>query len=363
MGGGRNYPSQGNNSSLFRRATSVSSSAIKSDQESELSYTSSKNDSSSNLQRSYENGSQESLSLISKSLTATSVHSTVTSNISFDSKWLPESEVVQPERYRLQLQLTREEIDLLRWSWRLVTVDDDSTSLGGNTFNAADFSSYLFCIQFYNNFISMDEKVVEMIPSIRHQASSFADVLNQAIGTLEDLSKMQELLTNLGKLHARILGIERSYFKTMGEALIKTFRDWFGNNETFFPLILEEAWIKLYCFLANSIIQGGIDPFISYNTNDASIDSFSTQQADDVASIASSIQSKPFLHTNMSKIYLKPRRKPVPQKKELPATPENAISPPEASPKKGRRRGLHSKRTMAIASSCEILYLVLPYLG
>jgi len=349
-GGSRNYPSQGsNNGSFFRRVTSMSSSTLPGDQDSLISYeTSSKDDSAPSLQRAYDNKSQETLSLISRSLTATSVHSTVSSNISFETKWLPESEVVQPVRYRLQLQLTREEIDLLRWSWRLVTVDDDPNSMksaGANTFNASDFSSYLFCIQFYNNFISMDEKVVEMIPSIRHQASSFAGLLNKAIGTLEDLSKMHELLTNLGKLHARILGIDSSYFKTMGEALMKTFRDWFGNNETFFPLILEEAWIKLYCFLANSIIQGGIDPFISYSVkDDASFEAYQAPQVEENVSSASSIISKPFLHSNMSKIYLKSRRKSLASKKELTEKPATLAPTPKGSSKKGRRRSLRGRR-------------------
>ncbi|GAV29219.1 hypothetical protein PMKS-002701 [Pichia membranifaciens] len=137
------------------------------------------------------------------------------------------------------------------------------------TFNTASFASFLFCIQFYNNLISMDPEIENMIPSIRHQASAFAGVISVAIGTLEDLSKMKESLLNLGHLHARILGIDSPYFKIMGEALIKTFQDWFGNSPESFPLELEEAWIKLYCFLANSIIQGGIDPVIEYNLQSA----------------------------------------------------------------------------------------------
>ncbi|VEU20879.1 DEKNAAC101731 [Brettanomyces naardenensis] len=267
---------------FFHRLTSTSS-TFSNDQTSTYSYNSSVSAAvSNNVVRSKLGkeltGSQETLSLISRSLTASSVNSTSTSNTTFESNWLPNSEVVKPQTFKITLKLSPKEIELLRWSWQVVTstesrAGDDAASIksvSSTTFNTADFSSYLFCVQFYNNLISMDGAIEEMIPSIRHQASAFAGVLNYAISTLEDLSKMHDTLINLGKLHARILGIDSPYFQTMGEALMKTFRDWFGKDEESFPLELEEGWIKLYGFLANSIIQGGIDPAIEYGIDDGS---------------------------------------------------------------------------------------------
>lgn len=276
-------------------------------------------------------GSNETLSVLSRSITATSVNSTSTINTTFETNWLPNSFVVSRKKYKISLRLKPSEIEYLRKSWAIVTSDEsradetdglnmlssrDSSMVGLNlmrtntgssshigsvsinnsisnnhnvsstisnsnvsvttnlttkqqNFNTGSFASYLFCIQFYNNLIGMDPEIEILIPSIRHQASAFAGVITVAIGTLEDLSKMKESLLNLGHLHARILGIDSPYFKIMGEALIKTFRDWFGNSPESFPLELEEAWIKLYCFLANSIIQGGIDPIIEYNLQPA----------------------------------------------------------------------------------------------
>lgn len=279
-------------------------------------------------------GSNETLSVLSRSITATSVNSTSTINTTFETNWMPNSFVVSKKKYKISLKLKTSEIELLRKSWAIVTSNETytpssngleplssrSSSMTGlnlmktntgssnqgnplnggsgsagtgsagssgpgagsgmgavsagpgkttSSFNTASFSSFLFCIQFYNNLISMDPEIENMIPSIRHQASAFAGVITVAIGTLEDLSKMKESLLNLGHLHARILGIDSPYFKIMGEALIKTFQDWFGNSPESFPLELEEAWIKLYCFLANSIIQGGIDPVIEYNLQSA----------------------------------------------------------------------------------------------
>lgn len=265
---------------------------------------------------SHKFGSTETLSVLSRSVTAASVNSSSTINTTFETNWMPNSFVVSKKRYKISLKLKTHEIELLRRSWAIVTSNEarandtgglerqgtrDSSvngmklaqtatnassgsltlnntstnnTTGGNlpaskaavpSFNTAAFSSFLFCIQFYNNLIGMDPEIERLIPSIRHQASAFAGVVSVAISTLEDLSKMKESLLNLGHLHARILGIDPPYFKIMGEALIKTFQDWFGNSPESFPLELEEAWIKLYCFLANSIIQGGIDPMIEYN--------------------------------------------------------------------------------------------------
>lgn len=247
--------------------------------------------------------SNETTSVLSRTVTATSINSQASVNTSFETNWLPNSFVISKKKYHVSLKLGKEEISMLRKSWTIVTstesraddTDDNSlrrlnsrtSSVGtSNTsnqsmsiisttnsstmakprqFNTADFSSYLFCIQFYNNLLSMIPDIERIIPNIKHQAAAFAGVIQVAIDTLEDLSKMKESLLNLGHLHARILGIDAPWFKTMGHALIKTFQDWFGNSPESFPLELEEAWIKLYCFLANSILQGGIDPAIEYN--------------------------------------------------------------------------------------------------
>lgn len=255
-------------------------------------------------------GSNETLSVLSRSVTATSINSTSTVNTTFETNWMPNSFVVSRKKYKISLKLKSHEILLLRKSWAIVTSNESRASESNNLtttvsrnsslhltktntnnssiissaptqsnnaitnnsnpgFNTASFSSFLFCIQFYNNLIGMDPEIEILIPSIRHQASSFAGVISVAISTLEDLSKMKESLLNLGHLHARILGIDSPYFKIMGDALIKTFQDWFGNSPESFPIELEEAWIKLYCFLANSIIQGGIDPIIEYNLQPA----------------------------------------------------------------------------------------------
>lgn len=204
---------------------------------------------------------------LSRSLTATSINSVSSINNSFETHWLPNSTISTQKSYNVTLKLKPREIEMLKKSWSIVTSTDADSN--NHEFNSQSFTQYLFCIQFYNNLMAMDPLIERLVPNIKHQASAFANVLSSTINTLDDLSKMKESLSNLGRLHARILGIDSPYFKTMGNALIKTFQDWFGNSPEKFPIELEEAWIKLYCFLANSILQGGIDPIIEYNNTSA----------------------------------------------------------------------------------------------
>lgn len=200
---------------------------------------------------------------LSRQITAASVNSSSSMNNSFETHWLPQSTITTQKSFKVTLRLSKHEIDMLKKSWEIVTA---SSAEDGKKFNSNAFTQYLFCIQFYKNLMAMDPEIERLVPNIKHQANAFAGVLSTAINTLDDLSKMNDLLSNLGRLHARILGIDSPYFKTMGNALIKTFQDWFGNSPEKFPIELEEAWIKLYCYLANSILQGGIDPIIDYST-------------------------------------------------------------------------------------------------
>lgn len=163
---------------------------------------------------------------------------------------------MESKRVRVRLSLSGQQIEMVRKSW--------NEMLSDNPEETTNFASSLFCLQFYNNLLAMEPDLVTLFPSIKHQATSFAGVLNSAIINLEDLSLLDAPLEDLGRRHARILGISPPYFKLMGDALIKTFRDRFQTNLQNFPVQLEELWIQLYCFLANSILQGGVDPVIVY---------------------------------------------------------------------------------------------------
>lgn len=171
---------------------------------------------------------------------------------------------IEPE-YNVQLVLnfSSREIKLIRDTWYEMLSDDLHQNLTDKnqttSINHASIASSLFCIQFYANLLGMDPNLERMFPSIKHQAISFAGVLSTAIINLENLKTLDAYLQNLGKRHSRILGIDPPHFELMGTALLKTFHDRFGSN---FSLELERCWARLYSYLANSILQFGIDPVL-----------------------------------------------------------------------------------------------------
>ncbi|SCU90074.1 LADA_0F01640g1_1 [Lachancea dasiensis] len=131
--------------------------------------------------------------------------------------------------------------------------------------NNSAFASSIFCRQFYGNLLYMEPAIETMFPSIRHQAVSFAGVLTMAVNNLDDLTTLEAYLSSLGKRHSRILAIEPPHFELMGMAFLKTIKDRFGYHST---LELEETWSRLYSFLANSILQFGIDPVLKVDALD-----------------------------------------------------------------------------------------------
>ncbi|CEP63191.1 uncharacterized protein LALA0_S07e04522g [Lachancea lanzarotensis] len=134
-----------------------------------------------------------------------------------------------------------------------------STPFATETVGSAAFASSIFCSQFYGNLMYMEPSIEQMFPSIRHQAVAFAGVLTMAVNNLDDLSTLEAYLSSLGKRHSRILAIEPFHFELMGMAFLKTIKERFGHHST---LELEETWSRLYSFLANSILQFGIDPVL-----------------------------------------------------------------------------------------------------
>ncbi|CEP25146.1 unnamed protein product [Cyberlindnera jadinii] len=174
--------------------------------------------------------------------------STTTQSLSSDVQFDAQANV------KPSLHFTAQEIEMVRSSWKEM-ISDDLSKEG----NQSSFASSLFCIQFYSNLMAMEPELEKMFPSIKHQAMSFSGVLSTAIINLDHLDKLDDYLNNLGKRHARILGIDPPHFELMGAAFLKTVQDRFGHSLT---LAMERCWARLYTYLANSILQGGIDPIL-----------------------------------------------------------------------------------------------------
>ncbi|EGW34980.1 uncharacterized protein SPAPADRAFT_48037 [Spathaspora passalidarum NRRL Y-27907] len=195
---------------------------------------------------------------------------------------------------KVRLELSKSEIELIRYTLKMLV--DDGTTTGPISRSASakfpgrypeeeelenevtDVQSTMstmakmleaksiatvtnvFCDQVYQNLISGFPEIEKMFPSLRHQATHLATVLRIAVTQLEDLSRLDDYLCRLGKMHRRILNVEPPQYELMGKALIKTFQERFGTE---FNYELENVWIKLYRYLADSILQFGIDPVMN----------------------------------------------------------------------------------------------------
>lgn len=191
-----------------------------------------------------------------------------------------DSDLTVQSKFKVQFQLTPKEISLLRYTWNKMLVDEEiehlelSLPIEGTiqvkqnqvsqvSSRYASMALSMFCISFYHILLSMEPDLEVMFPSLRHQAVSFSSVISLAISSLENLSVLDDYLTKLGNTHARILGIDPPQFELMGEAFIQTFHERFGTK---FTHELEVLWIKLYMYLANSLLQNGLDPTLKLDS-------------------------------------------------------------------------------------------------
>ncbi|EMG46894.1 hypothetical protein G210_2840 [Candida maltosa Xu316] len=230
----------------------------------------------------------------------------------------------QSDQYNVKLNLTQKQIDLIRYTWNKMLLEEESNpttdmpgffpdssanktpasspSKAATSFNTKDIAnaanaslagkkalgkkntntrfesttiaSSLFCRQLYDNIMYKNPELERLFPSIKHQAVSFAGILTLIISQLENLSNLDDYLCKLGKLHSRILNIEAVDFQVMGEALIQTFQERFGKK---FTKELENLWIKLYLYLANNLYQNGMDPTLKltrYESNSSFVSNF-----------------------------------------------------------------------------------------
>ncbi|ODQ82494.1 hypothetical protein BABINDRAFT_72944 [Babjeviella inositovora NRRL Y-12698] len=97
---------------------------------------------------------------------------------------------------------------------------------------------------------------VALMPAIDHQTRSFAGLMHLCMENIECLSTLDGYLANLGRKHSRIFGALSRHFQILGEAVVETLHKYYGKVFTRKAVAL---WIRLYCFLANSMIQASLN--------------------------------------------------------------------------------------------------------
>lgn len=163
------------------------------------------------------------------------------------------------------LDLTPKEVELLRALWIELLTDEGSDvdhelarKLPG--MGQQLFAKLQFIDQMYLNLLTLLPDLEVIFPLIKHQAVLFAGVLSFALGHLEDMLQLDSYLMNLGKRHLRILSVERPHFQLMGQAFVQTCEERVGFDH--FTLEMEQLWIAVYSYLANSLMYFGLDPHV-----------------------------------------------------------------------------------------------------
>jgi len=79
-----------------------------------------------------------------------------------------------------------------------------------------------------------------------------------------DTELLEEILTDLGKKHAR-MGVHENWFPSMGESLLETLRECLGESQ--FTPEIEQCWLQVYASLSGEMIR-------SMNSEQAVLDSW-----------------------------------------------------------------------------------------
>ncbi|GME90507.1 unnamed protein product [Ambrosiozyma monospora] len=83
----------------------------------------------------------------------------------------------------------------------------------------------------------------------------FASIMLTAVENLENLSNLQLFLQRLGRMHMRVFNVKNDYFEQMGESLLVVLMKRVPDLPTV------QLWMRLYCFLANSMMNAISDDF------------------------------------------------------------------------------------------------------
>lgn len=133
------------------------------------------------------------------------------------------------------------------------------TDFNRKQYDDTNISKSLFCTQFYDNLINIDQQMEQTYPTLRHQAVAFTILLDSAVQNLNNIKKIDEQLKRTGKRHTRILGIDNCKFEVMGRAFIITLQDRLGD---YFTSELDRLWSQLYSYLADTLLIYGVDPVL-----------------------------------------------------------------------------------------------------
>lgn len=107
----------------------------------------------------------------------------------------------------------------------------------------------------------------------------FDDILRFVLSYVDDNEMLNEFMYQFIQENELFANVAVEYLEPMGGALIQTFKQWLGNGK--FDSEIEIIWIKVYVFIANSILS--VDDLASEVSSTFSNKELSNSEEEDVA--------------------------------------------------------------------------------
>lgn len=92
--------------------------------------------------------------------------------------------------------------------------------------------SYTFYSQLYLNLLVIGPELEVVFPSLRRQALSLVGSISLTSNSFDNLAYMDNYLNKLKNIQLLIFGTEPPHFEFMGESLIQTSQERFGERFT-----------------------------------------------------------------------------------------------------------------------------------
>lgn len=143
----------------------------------------------------------------------------------------------------MSLSLTSVEIRNVATSWADIEVNNK-------------YHKDLFISRLFANLIAANadlKNVLNNESTIHEQLKAFNEILSFTVMYMSTPEVLDECMQEFLRENPRIITIGVQYLEPMGVALIQTFRQWLGKGK--FHPGLETLWIKVYVYVANSILS------------------------------------------------------------------------------------------------------------
>ena len=167
------------------------------------------------------------------------------------------------------LELEASELSQLKLSW--------SQLQANNKYQKDEFVSRV-----YSNLIAANPNLKTVFAeeaTIREHSMLFDDVLKFVLSYVDDNEMLNEFMYQFLQENQLFANVAAEYLEPMGSALIQTFKQWLGNGK--FDSEIESIWIKVYVFIANSILS--VEDLVSEVSSTFSNKDQSNSEEEDVA--------------------------------------------------------------------------------